>query len=226
MTDFDYDVLQKKRIARGAAHQKKGFKSRKCTLPHESLTPAQMKKLNGPCETYAVNRPMSWETFKHLPVDLQQDHIDFIQDRFGIGVNTISAEVFGLSASALRFHAERRGLKFKPKPGTRPADGMLAVRQWLGRPAPSEGAEQEEAEVEPNRQTDDEPAEGPVVLDNARPRSAMPGLSDLPELLFGGEVHMSGSARELLPRLVALLSGNDAHLDVRFTYTTKKEDAD
>ena len=52
MHDFDYDAMQKKRIARGASHMKRGSKSKKCTLPSDYLTAAQKRRLNGPVSTY------------------------------------------------------------------------------------------------------------------------------------------------------------------------------
>ena len=46
MNDFDFDVMTKKRIARGAAARKCGSKSRRCTLPSDYLTDAQKKARN------------------------------------------------------------------------------------------------------------------------------------------------------------------------------------
>ena len=54
MTDFDYDVMQKKRLARNQFHNAK-YKHGGCHLPHEDLTPAQMKRRNGPIMTYSIN---------------------------------------------------------------------------------------------------------------------------------------------------------------------------
>ena len=75
MHDFDYDAMQKKRIARGAAHMKHGSKSKKCTLPSDYLTDAQKRRLNGPVSTYKLDEPMSWESFKAMPEDLQKKYI-------------------------------------------------------------------------------------------------------------------------------------------------------
>ena len=52
MNDFDFDVLQKKRIARGAYHRKNGSKSKRCTLPSDYLTAAEKRKLNGEVMDY------------------------------------------------------------------------------------------------------------------------------------------------------------------------------
>ena len=42
MNDFDYDALQKKRIAAGARHMKRGSRSKRCSLPSDNLTPSRM----------------------------------------------------------------------------------------------------------------------------------------------------------------------------------------
>lgn len=50
LEDFDYDVLQKKRTARGAQHRK-GSKSKRCILPHELMTKKELRAMNGPMKT-------------------------------------------------------------------------------------------------------------------------------------------------------------------------------
>ena len=82
MHDFDYDAMQKKRIARGAAHMKRGSKSKKCTLPSDYLTAAQKRRLNGPVSTYKLDEPMNWESFKAMPEDLQKKYILNLQETY------------------------------------------------------------------------------------------------------------------------------------------------
>ena len=111
MNDFDYDALQKKRIAASAKHRVCGSKSRKCSLPHDNLTPAQMKAMSGDPATYALNMPMDYGTFKSMPADLQQRYLDSLHDRFGVGLCHISTDLFTLSNPALHMYAKRVGLK-------------------------------------------------------------------------------------------------------------------
>ena len=75
MNDFDYDVLQKKRTAAGARHMKRGSRSKRCSLPSDNLTPAQLKRRNGPVSTYKLDAPMRWDDFKAMPVDLRWQRI-------------------------------------------------------------------------------------------------------------------------------------------------------
>lgn len=110
MNDFEYDVMQKKRIARGAHHMKRGSKSRRCTLPSDYMTAAQLKARNGPLKTYNLNAPMCYEEFKQMPRDLQTAYINGLQKRFGVGVAKISAELFEGSKSMLLKYTRDKGI--------------------------------------------------------------------------------------------------------------------
>ena len=94
MNDFDYDAMQKKRIARGASHMKRG--SKKCTLPSDYLTAAQKRRLNGPVSTYKLDEPMSWESFKAMPEDLQKKYILNLQETYQAN-NDMLGKMFGVS---------------------------------------------------------------------------------------------------------------------------------
>lgn len=74
MNDFDYDIVQKKRVARGAfAHVNR--KRGKCRLPSDSLTAAQKREMNGAVKTYNITRPMPLDEFKGMPDDLQREYL-------------------------------------------------------------------------------------------------------------------------------------------------------
>ena len=96
MHDFDYDAMQKKRIARGASHMKRGSKSKKCTLPSDYLTDAQKRRLNGPVSTYKLDEPMSWESFKAMPEDLQKKYILNLQETYQAN-NDMLGKMFGVT---------------------------------------------------------------------------------------------------------------------------------
>lgn len=72
MNDFDYDCMQKKRIAMGAfAHinRKRGG----CSLTSDTLTEKQRKEKNGEVKSYNITRPMPWREFKAMPEDLKRE---------------------------------------------------------------------------------------------------------------------------------------------------------
>ena len=111
MNDFDYDVMQKKRIARGASHMKRGSKSKKCTLPSDYLTAAQKRRLNGPVSTYKLDEPMNWESFKVMPEDLQKKYILGLQENYGANDEMIGKMFKKSDTVALRV---RNTLNIKP----------------------------------------------------------------------------------------------------------------
>ena len=96
MHDFDYDVMQKKRIACGASHMRRGSKSKKCTLPSDYLTAAQKRRLNGPVSTYKLDEPMNWESFKAMPEDLQKKYILNLQETYQAN-NDMLGKMFGVT---------------------------------------------------------------------------------------------------------------------------------
>lgn len=89
MNDFDYDVAQKKRIARGAYHKKGGSRSKKCTLPGDYLTPAEKKKLSTTLVDVNLKKPMSYEQFKALPTDVKREYLTFLRDECGGTLQTV-----------------------------------------------------------------------------------------------------------------------------------------
>ena len=111
MHDFDYDAMQKKRIARGASHMKRGSKSKKCTLPSDYLTAAQKRRLNGPVSTYKLDEPMNWESFKAMPEDLQKKYILGLQENYGANDEMIGKMFKKSDTVALRV---RNALNIKP----------------------------------------------------------------------------------------------------------------
>lgn len=134
MNDFDYDVMQKKRIAHSARHMKRGSKSRKCALPSDHMTAAEWKRRNGTVNTYNMNLPMSWGSFKLMPPDLQQNYIDRLQDRFGVSLSDISTDLFDCSIGNLRLYANRHGLKYKTNKGQKLGkEETVLWNNWLNR---------------------------------------------------------------------------------------------
>ena len=110
MHDFDYDAMQKKRIARGASHMKRDSKSKKCTLPSDYLTAAQKRRLNGPVSTYKLDEPMSWESFKAMPEDLQKKYILNLQETYQAN-NDMLGKMFGVTGVSVCRMRNALGIK-------------------------------------------------------------------------------------------------------------------
>lgn len=99
MNDFDYEVMQKKRIARGA--QNKKHKTKKCTLPSDYLTKKQKEKLSGEVLTVKMDAPMSWDQFCGLPEDIQKEYLMGIMGKYGAS-DKMMGQMFGRTHESVR----------------------------------------------------------------------------------------------------------------------------
>lgn len=110
MNDFNYDCMQKKRVARGAfAHinRKRGG----CSLPSDTLTEKQRKEKNGEVKSYNITRPMPWHEFKAMPEDLKREFFRNMQS-FG-GTAKWLAEEMNACDATIRREAELVGAPFR-----------------------------------------------------------------------------------------------------------------
>lgn len=114
---FVSDIREKKSTARGARHRVCGAKSKKCTLPHENLTPAQMKRRNGPVKTYSCSQPCTYEEFKDMPEKIQWFYIDTCLNKFGGSTSKLAA-MWGVTTQCVRVNMKRLGIKRDKKPGS------------------------------------------------------------------------------------------------------------
>ena len=109
MNDFDYDIVQKKRVARGAfAHVNR--KRGKCRLPSDYLTAAQKREMNGKMKTYNATRPMPWEDFKAMPDDIKREYLRNMQSCGGAA--TYLAEEMGCCSATIRECGKKLGVPF------------------------------------------------------------------------------------------------------------------
>ena len=103
MNDFDYDCMQKKRIAMGAfanINRKRGG----CSLPSDTLTEKQRKEKNGEVKSYNITRIMPWREFKPMPEDLKREFFRNMQS-FG-GTARFFAEEMNVCDATIRREAE------------------------------------------------------------------------------------------------------------------------
>lgn len=112
MHDFDFDIMEKKRIAQGARARKCGSKSRKCTLPSDYLTAAQKKGLNGKVSTYNLSGPMTYSKFRVMPDDLQKEYLLKLRNEMGASLTAIG-EMMQCSPETVRQTLIRHGLSTK-----------------------------------------------------------------------------------------------------------------
>lgn len=132
MDDFSYDCMEKKRIASGARHMKRGSKSKKCYLPSDMLTPAQIKKKNGKVIKMDMTKPTSFNDFKTWPEDLQKEYLMRYVNEFGCTITDLAA-LLNVYHSTLRKHMVDIGFDKKIfTPGKRMSkENRMRFNQWL-----------------------------------------------------------------------------------------------
>lgn len=150
MSEFEYEVSQKKRLVASARKQKNGCRSRKCSLPSDHLTAAQLRAKNGPVTECNLNEPMDWEAFKAMPVDLQAEYVRNLNSRFDVGLNSISKDLFGKSDATLRLHLLNHGVVISVRGKNRLSRAEYAVwSDWLARKNKCDECVEEAVQEEP-----------------------------------------------------------------------------
>jgi len=161
MNDFDYDNLQKKRLARNAKYRKGTvFGPKGCRLPHEYLTKKEREALNGELNTVNLNAKIGYEEFKILPKTLQEEYIKHQMTRFGVGLVNISEDLFGMARNTLTQWVISHNLNVPTMKGRPSRAAMASFRRWLDADASiapvNEISEEVEAEPEIKPETETE----------------------------------------------------------------------
>ena len=110
MTDYEYEILQKKRTASGARHKKGGSRSKKCVLPSDYFSKKQIKQLSGEVKQMNINQKMTWREFKLLPLDLREEHLRWILEQFGVTATQISS-MFEISPTYFSHYLKQSGIR-------------------------------------------------------------------------------------------------------------------
>lgn len=202
MTDFDYDVLQKKRVAQNARHRKCGSKSRYCGLPSDHLTPKQWKERNGRCMTMNLNQPMIWEEFSQLSDSMQKEYLQHIIDTYHVGCPAMS-KMFGCSPSNIFRRASQLGVTLTKHNGRQPKSVQENWQQFLGDILP-------EAAPVPTPEAP-QPLEG-IIIQRPEPSMQLNVFS----MRFSGKIDASMVANSLLHMI-----GGDTEGDLTITFSAK-----
>lgn len=157
MNDFDYDCLQKKRLARQASHKKGGSKSRRCPMSTDYMTEKQWKERNGEVVSIRFNKPASWDTFKMLSKTTQEEYLKGLAAAYGANGTNI-AEMLGVDARTFRRYIQSSGLDIRfPVGHSMNGEQRAAWEAFLGADnAQSACEEGKEPHSEPEQERRDE----------------------------------------------------------------------
>lgn len=203
MNDFDYDVMQKKRIASGAVHRKRGSKSKKCTLPSDYLTKKELKAMNGEVKSYNIHERMDWKKFKTLPEDVAIAHVNWLIETFGCNAEAIGRSL-GVSKGCVFVWAKSQGIKFDYR-------RFMPSKEWLtflGEMPVVEPEVVEETVEETKKEEDSEALEQMCAQISAE-------LAEV-KVFRGNLVLTGGQKHAMLMKLAEMLPDNVTSLDVTF----------
>ena len=135
MNDFEYDVMVRKRIARGAFNRKRGSKSKKCSLPSDHLTDSQWKKMNGDVIVFNMDSPVLWADFRRLSQPTQKEYLDSLAQRYHASGSAV-AKMMGVSLPTFYKHCNRMDYHMDGNKGHRMNAAEKAAWQAFLAPMP------------------------------------------------------------------------------------------
>ena len=214
MNDFDFDVMTKKRIARGAAARKCGSKSRRCTLPSDYLTDAQKKARNGKLSTYNLSKPMTYEQFKLMPRDLQREYLLKLRNDMHASSRVI-AQMFGCSDETVRVAIHNLGINTGGKKMLMNFDQLTRWNNWLS----GDAANTPVAVTEPETEAETISVAAEETEDASAPVNNDASTEEMKcAALLGGKLNLRGTASEILSRLAIVF---DAESDAQMFVSVK-----
>ena len=223
MHDFDFDIMEKKRIAQGAGTRKCGLKSWKCTLPSDYLTAAQKKGLNGKVITYNLSGPMTYSKFCVMPDDLQKEYLLKLRNEMGATL-TAMGKMMQCSPETGRQALMRHGIPTNIKRMS--FESKLRWDAWLKgeqlnndrAEAPAPAPAPSEAPVSEDKPA---PSAAPVSEDNPAPAPSTPCACN------SCDMRLRGTKDEILATLGTLLSCmGDGRLELRTEIFKIREEDD
>ena len=218
MNDFDFDVMTKKRIARGAAARKCGSKSRRCTLPSDYLTDAQKKARNGKMSTYNLSKPMTYEQFKLMPRDLQREYLLKLRNDMHASTRVI-AQMFGCSDETVRVVIRNLGINTGGKKMYMNLDQLMRWNNWLSGDAANTPVAVTEPETETEAEAETISAAAEETEDASTPVNNDASTEEIKcAALLGGKLNLRGTASEILSRLAIVF---DAESDAQMFVSVK-----
>lgn len=109
MNDFEFDCLQKKRLAQQAKYRKRGSKSKKCPMSTDHMTKKQWIERCGKIVTIKMDSPVSWPSFKELSKQTQEEYLKNLMEKYHINASSL-AEMFHITPITVRRHIATQGL--------------------------------------------------------------------------------------------------------------------
>lgn len=194
LSDFDYDVMLKKRIAQQAKYRKRGSKSKKCPMSTDYMTHKQWKEMNGKVMSYQLNKPAQWDEFKSFPKHIQTEYLTNLIAIYNANATSL-AQMFGVKPLTVRRHIEANKLGIAFHVGK----SMSAEEREIWAAFISGSAKCEEPCVQ-NNESASEPAVVADIADEQPSLETAPGSMSMNQfsISFTGKIDVNMIANSLL----------------------------
>lgn len=202
------EIKEKKQAGSGYRYKKNGRKSKKCSLPSDHLSKKEIEKMNGECKVYNINKPMTYNDFCAMPVDIQIMYLENLRDKYGASLLDI-ANMMGCKYTTLTEH-KRKILDEKPA-FISYQNSRLDVDAW------NRFVNCEEAD-EPVEPESDEEVEG-----NSNDTEGLNYNEVVPKAdIISGTIDFKGKAGDILRRMMDILGyDNEYEICVCFKSVNK-----
>lgn len=119
---FEQDCKDKKNTARSARNVRTHCGKRGgVKFPSDFMTKKEKEAMNGKCESYRMNEPITYEEFKSWPKEHQETYIKLLRQKYNVPLTHIS-EMMGMDKSTLSWYITRHGLNIN--------DGKKVKTNW------------------------------------------------------------------------------------------------
>ena len=177
MTDEVYTLVERNRELKGAAsgarHRVSGSRTSYVGLPSDHLTPAQLRKKNGPIVTLRLDSPMSYAEFRALNTEHQKMYIEHLTTRYDASRGML-AEMLGISTATLDRRLSELHIRHR-KVGHRVSfDNLARWRAFLGETADSSNTTEEESCPESILSTTEEESCPESILNTTEEEQTLP----------------------------------------------------
>lgn len=202
MTDFDYEVKERRNLAGQAKNRKRGSRSKKCTLPSDNLTLAEIRKKNGAISVYKIGKPISWDEFKSYPNNIQREYLEWIRDNLNANP-ALTANMFDVAANTQWAYFKSNGLLGILPRGQKEAVVVEFIK-WLK--ANRETPVELKPEPEKKHETVRKPKDVVIPVFN---------------VISCGELHLSGSAAEIGQSIWRIFGEAKLEMDITFSVSVE-----